>query len=96
LSTNLYFWGNKNKLYELSNINNAICFLISIDLKIELPLINNRLRSKIILNDIVPLGLNIFFKSNFPIQFLRFSITEIIYLFFGKHFFSLNFFKKKF
>lgn len=95
LNTNLYFWGNKNKLSELSTINTAICFLISIDLKIELPLVNNRLRSKIISNNIYPLGSCVFFKSNFPIQFLRFCIYEIFYLFFGKHFFSLNFLKKK-
>ena len=94
-NNNLYFWGNQNKLSQLSNINNAICFLISIDLKIELPLINNKLRSKVISNDIFSVGLSVFFKSNFPIQFLRFSIFEIIYLFIGKHFFSLNFFKKK-
>lgn len=96
LTTNVYFWGNQNKLSEISLINNAICLLISTDLKIELPLINNRLRSKVVAQEIVPYGLNVFFKSNFPIQFLRFSISEIISLFLGKHFFSLNFFKKKF
>lgn len=95
LTTNVYFWGNQNKLSEISFINNAICLLISTDLKIELPLINNRLRSKVVAQEIVPYGLNVFFKSNFPIQFLRFSISEIISLFLGKHFFSLNFFKKK-
>jgi hypothetical protein len=93
--TNIYFWGNKNKIVDLNAITNAICFLISIDLKIELPLLNIRLRSKIITNDILPIGLNTYFKSNFPIQFLRFSIFETLFLFLGKHFFSLNFFKKK-
>jgi hypothetical protein len=93
--TNLYFWGNKNKLIEITNITNAICFLISTDLKIELPLLNTRLRSKILSKDILSLGLNTFFKSNFPIQFLRFSIIETIFLLQGKHFLSLNFFKKK-
>lgn len=95
LATNLYFWGSKNKFFELTIIKNAICFLISTDLKIELPLLNVRLRSKIIINDIVPLGLNTFFKSNFPIQFLRFSIEETLFLFLGKKFFSLTFLKKK-
>jgi hypothetical protein len=95
VSTNLYFWGTKNRLFELSSIKNAICFLISTDLKIELPLLNVRLRSKIIINDILPFGLNTFFKSNFPLQFLRFSIEETLFLFLGKNFFSLTFFKKK-
>lgn len=95
VSTNLYVWGKKNKLFELNLIKNAICFLISTDLKIELPLVNVRLRSRILMNDIIPYGLNTFFKSNFPIQFLRFSISETFFLFFGKNFFSLNFFKKK-
>jgi hypothetical protein len=53
------------------------------------------LRSKILSKDILSLGLNTFFKSNFPIQFLRFSIIETIFLLQGKHFLSLNFFKKK-
>lgn len=94
-STNLFFWGTNNKLLEITNISNAICFLISTDLKIELPLLNTRLRSKIISQDILAYGLNTFFKSNFPIQFLRFSIIETLFLLQGKHFFSLNFFKKK-
>ena len=94
-STNLFFWGNTNKLVEITNSSNAICFLISTDLKIELPLLNTRLRSKIISQDVLACGLNTFFKSNFPIQFLRFSIFETLFLFQGKHFFSLNFFKKK-
>ena len=90
-STNLFFWGNTNKLVEITNSSNAICFLISTDLKIELPLLNTRLRSKIISQDVLACGLNTFFKSNFPIQFLRFSIFETLFLFQGKHFCSLNF-----
>ncbi len=95
-TTNLYLWGHKNKLVGLSSIKNAICFLISIDLKIELPLVNTRLRSKVVANDISSFGLNCFFKSNFPTQFLRFSIYETFYLFLGKTFFSTLLLKKKF
>jgi hypothetical protein len=95
ISKNLYFWGNKNKISDFKFIKNSICFLISTDLKIELPLLNTRLRSKILTTEVLPLGLNIFFKSNFPIQFLRFSIHETLFLLLGKYFFSLNFLKKK-
>jgi hypothetical protein len=92
---NFYFWGNKNKIFDFKFIKNSICFLISIDLKIELPLLDIRLRSKIIHNNFSSFGLNIFFKSNFPIQFLRFSLYQTFFLFIGKQIFSLNFLKKK-
>ena len=95
-ATNFYFWGNKTRINELNSLKNTICFLISTDLKIELPLLNTRLRSKNLINDVVTFGLNTFFKSNFSTQFLRFSISEIIFLFLGKHSFSTLFLKKKF
>lgn len=95
ISTNLYFWGNKNKLYDLKFIKKSVCFLISTDIKIELPLLNVRLKSKILNNNFLTIGVNIHFKSNFPIEFLRFSIYETLFLFLGKHFFFSNFLKKK-
>ena len=95
ISTNLYFWGNKNKLYDLKFIKKSVCFLISTDIKIELPLLNVRLKSKILNNNFLTIGVNIHFKSNFPIEFLRFSIYETLFLFLGKHFFFSSLLKKK-
>ena len=92
--TNFYFWGNKNKINDLTLNQNSICFLISVDLNLELPLLNTRLRSKILSNDIKSLGVNTSIKAEYPLQFLRFSIRELIFFILGKHSFSTLWFNK--
>ena len=93
--TNFYFWGTKNKIVDLTLSQNSLCFLISIDLNLELPLLNTRLRSKNIANDILSFGVNTSFKSEYPLQFLRFSINELLFFILGKHTFSKLWLNKK-
>lgn len=93
LKSNIYFWGIKTKIFSISNVINGICFLISSNLQLEASILNIKLRYKIISNAISAFSFS-FFKSNFPLKFLKFSILEVIFLLLGKHFFLSKFFFK--
>lgn len=98
LKNNIYFWGYKKSFNTIcSSLKNTICFFLASNLQLEAPILNIKLRSKIKLQKTIFYNLGFSFKSDFPITFLKFNITEFIFLFIGKHknlsknFFNYNF-----
>lgn len=91
---NYYFWGSNSKIYAVSELINGICFLLGVNLQNEAAILNIKIRYKLISSDIRVYSLGSFFKSNFPIKFMKFSLQEIIRLLVGKHFILSNFFFK--
>jgi hypothetical protein len=97
LKNNIYFWGYKKKINKIHLLENSICLFLASNLQVEASILNIKLRSKIKLKKIKFYNLGFYFKSDFPINFLKFNITEIIFLFIGKHkLLSKNFFKFNF
>jgi hypothetical protein len=91
---NYYFWGSNSKIYTISELVSGICFLLGVNLQNEASILNIRVRYKVISSEICVYSLGSFFKSNFPIKFMKFSLQEIIRLLVGKHFILSNFFFK--
>lgn len=94
---NIYFWGYKKNINAISLLENSICLFLASNLQIEASILNIKLRSKLKLKKIKFYNLGFYFKSDFPINFLKFNVVEVISLFVGKHkilsknFFNLNF-----
>lgn len=85
LYTNIYFWDNNIKLKNINN-SNSFCLLISSYLKIENILLNIKLQTKFLYNNIKVYGLGIFYKSMFNISFLKLNINQIFNILKLKHF----------
>ncbi len=97
LKNNIYFWGYKKKINTIRSLENCICLFLASNLQIEASVLNIKLRAKIKLKKVKFYNLGFSFKSDFPLNFLKFNISEIIFLFLGKHrvlsknFFNFNF-----
>lgn len=82
---NFYFWGNKSKISQIMSNSNYLCFLITTNLQIEATILNIKLRYKTIVNKFKLNYFGVFFKSNLPLNMLKFSIYKIISLFLAKN-----------
>jgi hypothetical protein len=82
--TNFYFWNNKLSINSLNNNKNYTFFLISTNLQTEVPLFNIRVKSKI-KQGFKAFALSCSFISNFPIEFIKFSIIDILHFIKGTH-----------
>ncbi len=92
--TNFFFWGTKHRIKSLSSLSDSLCIFLSSNLDIESTLFNVKLRYKVIYSNIQTYSASPFFKSTFPIKFLKFSIIEIINLLLGKNLKLSQFFFK--
>jgi hypothetical protein len=82
--TNFYYWSQKPRISELSNDVNTTFFFLTTNLQVEMPLLNIRVKSQIKQN-CKAIALNCHYTSNFPTQFVRLSITDVIQLIKGTH-----------
>lgn len=92
VQTNFYSWNTKLKVNSISQHKNFTYFLITTNLQAEMPLLNIRVKAQI-KNGSTAVALNGTYISNFPTQFVKFSIFDVIHLIKGTHsFFSKLFF----
>lgn len=80
--SNLYLWGFNNNISKLSTVKSKICLFLSSNVDIEASLLNIRLRTKFLLNEINFFAFGSFMRSTYPILFVRFGVSELA-LFFG-------------
>ena len=80
--SNLYLWGFNNNISKLSTVKSKICLFLSSNVDIEASLLNIRLRTKFLLNEINFFAFGSFMRSTYSILFLRFGVSELA-LFFG-------------
>lgn len=93
--TNFYYWGQKSRIRDLSNTDNATFFFLTTNLQVEMPLLNIRIKSQIKQNS-TAIALNCHYISNFPTKFVRLAISDILHLIKGTHtLFSKFFFNTK-
>jgi hypothetical protein len=84
LKSNYYIWNNKPQIAIINKNCNFTFFFLVLNTKIESPILNIRLKSQLKSKGNA-FGFGCFYTSNFPIQFSRFSILDIIYLLKGTH-----------
>jgi len=82
--TNFYYWGQKSRIRDLSNTDNATFFFLTTNLQVEMPLLNIRIKSQIKQNS-TAIALNCHYISNFPTKFVRLAISDILHLIKGTH-----------
>lgn len=92
---NLYFWGQRNKVSALSEIQNGICIILSSNLRLESVLLNTRIRTQFLVGKLSPYLFGLAIKSNFPLINIRINSTQIIYILGSKNSFCSKFFSQK-
>ena len=85
LKTNFFAWNSKISINTLNKKKLYTFFLITTNLQAEMPLLNIRLKSYIKQGS-NSIALNGYYTSNFPTQFIKFSILEVLQLIKGTHF----------
>ena len=76
--SNFYFWGLNNPISKLSTLKSKICLFLSSNLDVEASLVNVRLRTKFLLNEINFFALGNFMRSTYSILFVRFGVFEVV------------------
>jgi hypothetical protein len=82
--TNFYYWGQKSRIRTISDNIQTTFFFLTTNLQVEMPLLNIRIKSQIKQNS-TAIALNGHYLSNFPTQFVRLSILDIIQIIKGTH-----------
>lgn len=85
IKTNFYFWGTKSRITYISNVKKSVYIFLASNLDLESPVLNIRLRSKIVYHANLSFSIGPFFKSTFPTKFLKFSTLELLILILGKN-----------
>lgn len=96
LNSNICFWSSVNKIQNISLVNdtNQIFLFLSSNLDVESTLLNVRIRTKFFLYRINVYSYCNFFKSTFPISFLKLNVQSLLNLFSAKDFLLTKFFLK--
>lgn len=96
LNSNITFWSSLNKIQNISLINviNQVFLFLSSNLNVESILLNIRIKTKFFLYKINSYGCCNFFKSTFPISFLKLNVQFLLNLFSAKDLLLTRFFLK--
>jgi NADH-quinone oxidoreductase subunit G len=92
--SNIYFWSSYSKVQNISLFNtvNQVVLFLSSNLNVESTLLNIRIRTKFFSYKTNIYSFGNFFKSTFPISFLKLNIQSLLKLFSGKDFLLTRFF----
>ena len=82
--SNYYLWGFNNKISKISSLNSKICLFLSSNLDVEASLLNIRLRTKFLTNEINFYSFGNCIKSTYSTLFVRFGVSEVVSLFGSK------------
>jgi NADH-quinone oxidoreductase chain G len=83
--SNFYLWGLNNNISKLSTLKSKICLFLSSNVDIEASLLNIRLRTKFLLNEINFFAFGSFMRSTYSILFVRFGVSELVSFFGSKN-----------
>jgi len=83
--SNYYLWGFNSKISKITSLNSKICLFLSSNIDVEASLLNIRLRTKFLINEINFYSFGNFMSSTYSTLFVRFGVSEIISLFGSKN-----------
>jgi NADH-quinone oxidoreductase chain G len=83
--SNFYLWGFNSKISKISTLNSKVCLFLSSNVEVEASLLNIRLRTKFLINEVNFFALGNFMRSTYSILFVRFGISEVVSLFGSKN-----------
>jgi NADH dehydrogenase (ubiquinone) Fe-S protein 1 len=83
--SNYYLWGFNSKISKISSLNSKICLFLSSNIDVEASLLNIRLRTKFLINELNFYSFGNFMNSTYSTLFIRFGVSEVISLFGSKN-----------
>lgn len=84
-TSNYYLWGTNSKISKISSLKSKVCLFLSSNVDVEASLLNIRLRTKFLLNEMNFYSFGNSFKSTYSILFVRFGVSEVVSLFGSKN-----------
>lgn len=84
-NSNYYLWGFNNKISKITSSNSKICLFLSSNIDVEASLLNIRLRTKFLINEINFYSFGNFINSTYSTLFVRFGVSEVVSLFGSKN-----------
>jgi NADH dehydrogenase/NADH:ubiquinone oxidoreductase subunit G len=91
---NYYLWGFNSKISKISSSNSKVCLFLSNNIDVEAALLNIRLRTKYLTNELNFYSFGNFISSTYSTLFIRFGVSEVISLFGSKNKIVLKLFLK--
>jgi NADH-quinone oxidoreductase chain G len=83
--TNYYLWGFNSKISKISLLNSRICLFLSSNIDVEASLLNIRLRTKYLINELNFYSFGNFINFTYSTLFIRFGVSEVVSLFGSKN-----------
>jgi NADH dehydrogenase (ubiquinone) Fe-S protein 1 len=83
--SNYYLWGFNSKISKITSSNSKVCLFLSSNIDVEASLLNIRLRTKFLINEINFYSFGNFINSTYSTLFIRFGVSEIVSLFGSKN-----------
>ena len=83
--SNYYLWGFNSKISKITSLNSKVCFFLSSNIDVEASLLNIRLRTKFLINELNFYSFGNFMSSTYSTLFVRFGVSEVISLFGSKN-----------
>ena len=82
---NYYLWGFNSKISKISSANSKVCLFLSSNVDVEASLLNIRLRTKFLINELNFYSFGNFINSTYSTLFVRFGVSEVVSLFGSKN-----------
>jgi NADH-quinone oxidoreductase chain G len=83
--SNFYLWGFNSKISEITSSNSKVCLFLSSNIDVEASLLNIRLRTRFLINEINFYSFGNFINSTYSTLFVRFGVSEVVSLFGSKN-----------
>jgi NADH-quinone oxidoreductase chain G len=83
--TNYYLWGFNSKISKISTVSSKVCLFISSNVDVEASLLNIRLRTRYLINELNFYSFGNFMSSTYSTLFVRFGVSEAVSLFGSKN-----------
>ena len=83
--SNYYLWGFNSKLSKITSLNSKVCLFLSSNIDVEASLVNIRLRTKFLINELNFYSFGNFINSTYSTVFVRFGVSEVVSLFGSKN-----------
>lgn len=83
--SNYYLWGFNSKIKKITSLNSKVALFLSSNIDVEASLLNIRLRTKFLINEINFYSFGSFMNSTYSTLFIRFGVSEIVSLFGSKN-----------
>jgi NADH dehydrogenase (ubiquinone) Fe-S protein 1 len=83
--SNYYLWGFNSKISKITSLGSKVCLFLSSNIDVEASLLNIRLRTKFLINEINFYSFGNFMSSTYSTLFVRFGVSEVISLFGSKN-----------